>query len=294
LKNRSLNKNSNENSLFLNRVEKNKEAPTLSDEFSSKKKLEGNFLKSYYGAKISEQIKEGAGIPRTFGTHIYRNGDRYEGELLDGKKNGKGTYFYKNGDRYVGDWVNDNQTGKGGYYWSQDEKYEGEFLNGKKHGYGAYYFKNGDKYVGDWVHNCRTGYGKLYFKNGDYYEGFFLNDKKEGWGTYFCKVSDNDQVVNSDPNHKNIYDDFNFNENGSKYVGNWVEGKKSGFGQLLLASGDRYEGNFLNGKICGEGVFFFKSGDNYAGEFYFDSISGMMLKCLKLQLNSRLFFIFLL
>lgn len=114
----------------------------------------------------------------------------------------------------------------------------------------------------------------MYFKNGDYYEGYFLNDKKDGWGTYFCKVSDNQRVANSDANHKNIYDDFNFNENGSKYIGNWFEGKKNGFGQLFLASGDRYEGNFLNGKICGEGVFYFKTGDTYAGEFHYDSISG--------------------
>ena len=132
LKNRSLNKNSYENSLVVNRVEKQKEAPTLSDEFSNKKKIETKFLKSYYGAKIAQQLREETSKPSSFGIHIYRNGDRYEGDLVEGKKNGKGTYFYKNGDRYVGDWINDNQTGKGTYYWSQDEKYEGKLSNARK------------------------------------------------------------------------------------------------------------------------------------------------------------------
>ena len=38
------------------------------------------------------------------GTHIYDDGNRYEGEWVDDLMRGKGTYYYKNGEMYVGDW----------------------------------------------------------------------------------------------------------------------------------------------------------------------------------------------
>ena len=36
------------------------------------------------------------------GTYFWNNGDRYEGELCDGKLNGSGTKFYASGEKYVG------------------------------------------------------------------------------------------------------------------------------------------------------------------------------------------------
>ena len=32
----------------------------------------------------------------------YHNGDIYEGQFVNGKREGKGKYFYKNGDKYEG------------------------------------------------------------------------------------------------------------------------------------------------------------------------------------------------
>ena len=36
----------------------------------------------------------------------YKNGDRYEGDWKNDKKEGKGIYYYKNGDREMGDFSN--------------------------------------------------------------------------------------------------------------------------------------------------------------------------------------------
>ena len=47
------------------------------------------------------------------GVWIYPNGDTYEGEFADGKRNGKGVYHYANGEEYNGDWVDDEKNGKG-------------------------------------------------------------------------------------------------------------------------------------------------------------------------------------
>ena len=57
------------------------------------------------------------------------NGDKYEGEHKDGKRNGQGTYTYSNGEIYVGKW-------KGGSPWigtkyNKNGKILGKWVNGK-------------------------------------------------------------------------------------------------------------------------------------------------------------------
>ena len=37
----------------------------------------------------------------------YDNGDKYDGEWKNGKKEGKGIFYYNNGDKYEGIWNND-------------------------------------------------------------------------------------------------------------------------------------------------------------------------------------------
>ena len=39
----------------------------------------------------------------------YNNGDRYEGDYRNNKREGKGIYYYSNGDREMGDYYNDEQ-----------------------------------------------------------------------------------------------------------------------------------------------------------------------------------------
>ena len=36
----------------------------------------------------------------------------YEGDIKNGKKEGKGIYYFNNGDREMGDYLNDNKIGK--------------------------------------------------------------------------------------------------------------------------------------------------------------------------------------
>jgi hypothetical protein len=44
---------------------------------------------------------------------------------LNGELNGAGSYFYKNGDKYEGEFLEGVKMGKGVYYWSQGGAYEG-------------------------------------------------------------------------------------------------------------------------------------------------------------------------
>jgi len=60
----------------------------------------------------------------------YPNGDVYEGNMLNRKKNGKGKLYYINGDVYEGEWVNDKREGKGKFYIkSEDSHIDGHFQN---------------------------------------------------------------------------------------------------------------------------------------------------------------------
>ena len=60
------------------------------------------------------------------GIFTYNNGDKYEGEVKDNRKNGKGIYCYADGEKYDGEWRNDNKNGNGkiqiilGTYFFQD------------------------------------------------------------------------------------------------------------------------------------------------------------------------------
>ena len=52
-------------------------------------------------------------VPHGMGAYFYINGDKYVGEFVDYKKEGKGTFTWANGDSYCGYWQNDNYHGKG-------------------------------------------------------------------------------------------------------------------------------------------------------------------------------------
>ena len=112
------------------------------------------------------------------GVIAFHNGDRYEGGIVDNRKQGRGTFIWPNGQRYEGEWVNDTINGQGKFYYSNGDRYEGEFVNGEPHGKGTYTLQNGDVYVGEWARGNKHGQGRLTWSNGDYWEGEFRDDRQ--------------------------------------------------------------------------------------------------------------------
>ena len=55
--------------------------------------------------------------------------------------------------------------------------------------------------------------------------------------------------------------------NGTKYIGEWKDTKRSGKGTFTWAHGDRYEGEFKDGNRTGNGTYTWADGDKYVGEF---------------------------
>lgn len=61
---------------------------------------------------------------------------------------------------------------------------------------------------------------------------------------------------------------------GGKYEGNWKNDRYNGNGTLTMEDGSFYEGNFLDGFIHGEGVYTYSNGDVYTGSFEYGLKSG--------------------
>jgi len=47
------------------------------------------------------------------GSYYYINGDKYEGQMKNNKKEGEGTMYYADGGTYEGTWKNDMRNASG-------------------------------------------------------------------------------------------------------------------------------------------------------------------------------------
>ncbi len=63
-------------------------------------------------------------------------------------------------------------------------------------------------------------------------------------------------------------------ENGRKYIGQFKNGIREGYGIMFFPDGGRYEGNWENGLAHGKGIEYYKNGDRFEGEYYKDEEDG--------------------
>ena len=152
---------------------------------------------------------------------------KYEGIIINNKRESKGLMIYNNGARYEGEWKNDKKNGKGIYISSS-------YLNSGNN--------LGLKYEGDFLNDKFEGFGIATFSNGDIYEGEWKNNKQHGRGTLT-------------------------NIGGTKYIGEWIQGIFEGNGIYYMINGERYEGHFINNKYDGYGKYFYNNGDYLEGIF---------------------------
>lgn len=111
---------------------------------------------------------------------------RYEGELLNGVREGSGTMHFENGNIYKGGWHNGVMHGIGEFIFANIcERYNGEFANGVFNGQGTYHYSNGDVYEGCFINGKCNGSGTLTKANGDRCEGSWIGGALCGYGRYF-------------------------------------------------------------------------------------------------------------
>ena len=116
----------------------------------------------------------------------------FEGEYLNGKKNGKGIEYYDKGElKFEGEYLNGKKWNGKGYnmkknivYELRDGKglfkkynskgkfeFEGEYVNGEINGIGKeYYNKNKIEFEGEYLNGERNGKGKEYY----WYDGTLI------------------------------------------------------------------------------------------------------------------------
>ena len=214
---------------------------------------------------------------KNIGKEYIRKGDIlfYEGEYLNGKKNGLGKEYYEDGClKFEGEYIKGKKEEKGIEYYNEGKiEFDGEYKNDRKYN-GQIYdrltetfreIKNGTGYIqelneygeikfeGECINTKRNGKGKEYYYDGNLkFEGEYLNDEKNGKGKEYNHIGsltfEGEYFYGKKWNGR-IYDNVKSNMSELK------EGK--GF---IIENNDlcyiKYEVNYLNGDKNGKGKEF--------------------------------------
>lgn len=202
---------------------------------------------------------------------IIRKGKVYDGDFIDGKKEGKGTFFYGEEECYIGEFKDDKKHGRGKYQWLGGPIVElkGNWENDVMIR-GICRYRSGDVYEGEYHGTYVTG--KMSFKSGNIYDGEWKENKMHGRGTMKF-------YLGIDPNGNKIYDIYKgdwYNDmmegrgkmtfaNGNKYNGQFKRDMMDGEGTFCVGR-DKYKGRFKNGVKDGKGTYYFEEGDVYEGK----------------------------
>jgi hypothetical protein len=122
---------------------------------------------------------------KTAGKLTLPNGGVYEGEILDGKPNGKGIVKFDDGETFEGMFINGVPNGKGKQSWADGAYIDGEFENGRPVGDGKMYKPGVGLFEGpvSRTGKCKITYSYGNMPEGSYYVGDCVDGKRDGWGT---------------------------------------------------------------------------------------------------------------
>ncbi|GMF22429.1 unnamed protein product [Phytophthora lilii] len=195
--------------------------------------------------------------------YTYQNGDKYDGDFVDGRREGYGVYLERTtGNQYDGTWLADERHGhgvltskaSGGYIYDGEWEHDMRCGHGHSTRRGGGGTGGGESYTGQWRANRFHGRGVYVSSEGDVYDGEWQNGVRHGAGKLTvakpvkARVEDMGGVV--------------------KYVGEWVDGKFHGVGSCQYADGSEYSGTFKHGRRHGNGILVLVSGDRYEGQWW--------------------------
>ena len=168
---------------------------------------------------IIYELHDGKGLTKDFDEYLNLE---FEGEYLNGVRNGKGKEFQNRRLIFEGEYLNGKRNGKGKEY-NRDEIviFEGEYLDGKRNGKGKEYDEDGKlKFDGEFFYDHRIR-GRLYFKGKLEFEGEFIFDRKYS-GTGYDSNGDKIYELNNGTGKV-----IEYYENGMlKYEGEYLNEKK--------------------------------------------------------------------
>lgn len=210
------------------------------------------------------------------GKYTFPSGATYEGDWIDGRREGMGTLSYM-GSLYTGEFLQDKKHGKGKIQYATGHEYDGMWKDDLPCGKGVLTFgEDGGCYEGDWLNGKRHGFGKLVFPNGDVYEGTFENDVINGKGKLIAKSG---LIYDGEWKDDRFHGKGRLQyPNGMVYEGTFDYGLKAGHGVLKYPTGAVYEGDWVNDQREGKGVYKEKDGSMYEGEWVNDLPDGQGTK----------------
>ncbi|MBW6483385.1 MAG: hypothetical protein K0B10_10010 [Vicingaceae bacterium] len=101
----------------------------------------------------------------------------YDGEIFEGRIEGKGIMIWADSSSYSGMWKTNMRHGKGTMKWKNGDTYMGKFKNDEMTK-GTYLFANGDKYYGNYEEDKFHGKGNIIRKDGTVEKGVWEYGKK--------------------------------------------------------------------------------------------------------------------
>lgn len=115
----------------------------------------------------------------------YGSGDVYEGEFVDGKKEGYGKLTLSKGREsfsYQGHFRNDKIDGEGELTYANGDTFKGSFTEGKKNGEGVYECKaKQETFEGHWDMDIKNGkFVEIKHKEQARVIGNFINGERHG------------------------------------------------------------------------------------------------------------------
>ena len=121
--------------------------------------------------------------------HNKRLGCKFNGKVINGKKEGYGTYRFANGEIFRGTFMNDLKTHHGVLLRKSGEAYIGGFKNDQFYGEGTLRSKMGHIIRGIWNGTSDDPYKMapdadmaILYKNKELFEGKGRNGRREGKG----------------------------------------------------------------------------------------------------------------
>ncbi|MBK7935752.1 MAG: caspase family protein [Lewinellaceae bacterium] len=149
----------------------------------------------------------------------------------------------------------DCKNGIGTFVYPSGARYTGHFKAGEIHGVGVCYYTDGSKYQGEWMHRYPEGRGTKTYSDKTTRTGLWKRGKP---------VDENGNILEEYivKNKEESQDD------GTNIQSGCLSGDcKNGQGIFAYPDGSKYEGQFANGKFEGQGTFYFANGDKYIGAF---------------------------
>lgn len=202
----------------------------------------------YYGESIGE-------IPHGYGSWVFTDKESIQiGQWEHGVlKQGVGTLHLPNGDFYNGEFENDKKDGYGEYIWADGDRYTGNFKENMMHGYGEYYWEDGSYFAGNYAEDKWDGYGEYHGADGEIYKGNFKNNLKDGYG---------EEYYNDGGYYKGYFKEGHYNGYGEAYYpdgtyfkGNFKDGNLHGSVEMYIAeTGETVLATFENGDLLNDSI----------------------------------------